>query len=231
MDDPNNRTNIPMGLDFNDFMPGIQSSVNSNAPSNPNRPKVPESKDPEVIQNILKNAPNFKLLMSTRKTNLQKVSDTWDNATNKTETFEYLNESKDLGIVNDVVNFIFNKTPIKFMDLRSKEVVVIFPSIINLIKSKYDMYFKNGINAAWKILNYLGNVIINAKQKQILNGGNIEISLEDKIRVYDQIIERFHEILELDNVKLHFDGKPIDDLQIDKFASEVIQFLKKCRGG
>lgn len=233
MNDPNNRTNVPLGLDFNDFLPGGGGKdAPSGGPGKPNvrREKVPESKDPPIIEDVLKSAPNFRLLINTRKKNLTEVSNIWDNAKNKVETFEYLNDCKDLGIINDVVNFGFNKTPLKYMDMRSKEIVVIFPSIVNMCKSKYDMYFKNGILAAWKVLTYLEGVIVNAKQKQILNCGNIDIALEDKIRVYDTIIDYFHEIVELDNIHKHFEGKQIEGLDLSKFVSELTYFLKKCRG-
>lgn len=97
--DPNNRTNIPLGLDMNDFMPG-------GSPSNNNKPSgVPESKDPSIITEISKNAPNFNLLMKTRIKNLTNVSDIWDNARNKTDTFDYINDLNDLGIINDIINF------------------------------------------------------------------------------------------------------------------------------
>lgn len=231
MNDPNNRTNIPLGLDMNDFMGGQNSGSQSRQQSQKsNLPKVPESNDPPIIDKIMKNAPNFRLLISTRIKNLTGVSDTWDNARNKIDTFEYLRDINDLGIINDVVNFAFNKTRIEYMDMRSKEIVFALPAIIQLCSCKYDMYFKNGILAAWKILNYLQGVIISSKQKQILNQGNIDIALEDKIKIYDEIIEYFHQIIELDNIKKHLDGKPVEGLDLVRFVSELTYFFKKCRG-
>ena len=232
MNDPNGRTNMPLGLDMNEFMPrgnggGPAAANNYAQPS----VKVPESKDPPIIDDIFKNAPNFKLLMSTRIKNLSNVSDIWDNAKNKIDTFEYLNNSKDLGIINDVVNFSFIKTELKYMDMRSKEIAVLFPSIIAMCSSKYDMYFKNGILTAWKILQYLGSVIVSAKQSQLLNPGAIDIAKEDKIKVYDIIIRYFQEIMSLDNLQLHLSTKPIEGLDLQRFLSELNYFFKKCRGG
>ena len=226
MSDPNNRTNLPIGLDMNDFMPGGQSSNNNHPSSN----KIPESNDPPIIDSIFRNAPNFKLLMSTRSKNLKNISDIWDNARNKSESFEYINDLSDLGVINDVINFAFIKTDIKFMDVRSKEILIIFPSILKMCKSKYEWYFKNGILAAWKILKYLGNIIIQTKQSQLLNPGHIDISKEDKIKVYDNIIEYFQEIIQLDNFQSHLVSKNIDGLDLDRFTSELNYFLRKCRG-
>ena len=222
--DPNNRTNIPLGLDMNDFMPG-------GSPANNNRPSgVPESKDPSIINDISKNAPNFNLLMKTRIKNLTNVSDIWDNARNKSGSFEYINDLNDLGIINDVINFSFIKTELKFMDVRSKEIAVLFPAILKMCNSKYHIYFKNGILTSWKILNYLSNVIIQAKQNQFLNPGSIDIAREDKIRVYDEIIRYFQEIIQLDNFEKHLTQKDIEGLDIDGFLSELNYFLRKCKG-
>ena len=234
MNDPNNKTNIPLGLNMNDFMPGgANSGGGESAGQQYKQPaeKVPESKDPPIIDDIYKMAPNFKLLISTRIKNLSNVSDIWDNAKNKIDTFEYLNNSKDLGIINDVVNFSFIKTELKFMDMRSKEIAIIFPSVIAMCSSKYDMYFKNGILAAWKILQYLGNVIVSAKQSQLLNPGAIDIAKEDKIRVYDTIINYFQQLMGLDNLQSHLVGRPIEGLDLQRFLSELNYFFKKCRGG
>jgi hypothetical protein len=218
MSDNNNKSNIPLGLNMNDFMPN--SSGNS----------IPESNDPKIINDVMKNAPNFKLLMSTRIKNLNNISEIWDNARNKTDSFDYINELGDLGVINDVLNFAFIKTELKYMDVRSKEIVILFPAIIKMCNSKYDWYFKNGILSAWKILNYLGSVIIQAKQSQLLNPGKIDISKEDKIKVYDKIIYYFQEIIKLDNFESHLISKNIDGLDLDRFISELNYFFRKCQG-
>ena len=191
---------------------------------------VPETNDPKIISEIMKNAPNFKLLMNTRIKNLNSTSDIWDNAKNKVDSFEYIDDLNDLGVINDVINFAFIKTELKYMDVRSKEILILFPAIMKMIKSKYAWHFKNGILTAWKILKYLGNVIVQAKQSQLLNPGMIDISKEEKIKVYDNIIQYFQEIVQLDNFQSYLVSKKIDGLDLDGFLSELNYFLKKCRG-
>jgi len=213
------KTSVPLGLNMNDFMPNSGSGSS-----------VPESNDPKIIEGVMKNAPNFKLLMSTRIKNLNKISDIWDNARNKTETFEFINNLGDLGIINDVLNFSLIKTELKYMDVRSKEILVLFPAIIKMCKSKYDWYFKNGILAAWKILNYLGSVIIQAKQAQLLNPGRSDPSREDKMKVYDAIINYFQEILRLDSFESHLTSKSIEGLDLQRFVTELNYFFKKTQG-
>ena len=220
MSDDNNKTNIPLGLNMNDFMPSSGSSSSS----------IPESNDPQIINNVMKNAPNFKLLMSTRIRNLNNISDIWDNARNKKDSFEYINDLGDLGVINDILNFALLKTEIKYMDVRSKEIVVLFPSIIKMCKSKYDWYFKNGVLSAWKILNYLGSVIIQAKQAFLLNPGIRDSSREEKMKVYDKIISYFQDLIELENFENHLESKKIEDLDLERFLTEVNYFFKKCQG-
>ena len=123
MSDSNNKTNLPIELDMNDFMPGGGGKSNNNAPSG-----IPESNDPKIIEDVFKNAPNFKLLMKTRIKNLN-ISDIWENAKNKSDSFEYINDLNDLGIINDVINFSFIKTELKYMDIRSKEILPKFGEI------------------------------------------------------------------------------------------------------
>ena len=224
MSDNNNKTNIPLGLNMNDFIP------NSNSSNTPNSNSIPESNDPPIIDNVMKNAPNFKLIMSTRIKNLNNISDIWDNARNKKDSFEYINDLGDLGIINDILNFAFIKTELKYMDVRSKEILVLFPAVIKMCKSKYDWYFKNGILTAWKILTYLGSVIIQAKQSQLLNPRMIDVSKEDKLRIYDQIISYFQEIIKLDNFESHLISKDIDGLDLDRFITELNYFFRKCQG-
>ena len=231
MKDLNNKTNIPLGLNINDFMPGGGNQASSSCEQYiPSKEKVPESKDPPIIDDIYKMGPNYKLLISTLIKNLSNVSYIWDNAKNKIDTFEYLNNSKDLGLINDVINFSFIKTELKYMDMRSKEIAIIFPSIVGMCSSKYDIYFKNQILAAWKILQYLGNVIINAKQSQLLNTGATDIAKEDKIKIYDININYFQQIIGLDNLQLHLSAKPIEGLDLQRILSELNYFFKKSRG-
>ena len=47
MSDNNNKTNIPLGLNMNDFIP------NSNSSNTPNSNSIPESNDPPIIDNVM----------------------------------------------------------------------------------------------------------------------------------------------------------------------------------
>ena len=72
--------------------------------------------------------------------------------------------------------------------------------------------------------------IVQAKQSQLLNPGMIDISKEEKIKVYDNIIQYFQEIVQLDNFQSYLVSKKIEGLDLDGFLSELNYFLRKCRG-
>ena len=116
------------------------------------------------------------------------------------------------------------------MDVRSKEVVLLFPVLIKMISSKYDIYFKNGILASWKILQYLNRVIIEAKKNQYFNPRNIDLQKEEKLKIYDEIINYFREIKNLDNIGkyLNKDSRTIG-FNIADFVYELDEFLIKCQ--
>ena len=175
MDDKNRKTNIPLGLNIEDFMPVspmnhlpkeiLTPSIRNESPEK-QKNIIPFDKDNKIIEGIFKDAPNYKVIINKRIKNLINIDKIWNDGRNKKETFELLLEIEDMDVINDIINFYFIKTELKHMDVRSKEIVIIFPVLIKMITSKYDIYFKNGILASWKILQYLKRVIIETKQNQ-----------------------------------------------------------------
>ena len=161
---------------------------------------IPFENDNKIIEGIFKNAPNYKILIHKRIKKLVNIEKIWKDGKNKKETFEYLLNEEDQDVINDVINFYFIKTELKYMDVRSKEIVLLFPVLIKMISSKYDIYFKNGILASWKILQYLNRVIIEAKKSQNLNPRDIDLEREAKIKIYDEIIDYYIKIKNLDNI-------------------------------
>ena len=175
MDDKNKKTNIPLGLNLEEFMPKSDSHAENSSPlvesPQENKNIIPFDNDNKIIEGIFKNAPNYKILIHKRIKKLVNIEQIWKDGRNKKETFEYLLNEEDQDVINDIINFYFIKTELKYMDVRSKEIVLLFPVLIKMISSKYDIYFKNGILASWKILQYLNRVIIEAKKTNILIQG------------------------------------------------------------
>ena len=234
MDDKNKKTNIPLGLNLEEFMPKSDSHAENSSPlvesPQENKNIIPFDNDNKIIEGIFKNAPNYKILIHKRIKKLVNFEQIWKDGKNKKETFEYLLNEEEKDVINDIINFYFIKTELKYMDVRSKEIVLLFPVLIKMISSKYDIYFKNGILASWKILQYLNRVIIEAKKSQYFNPRDIDLEKEAKIKIYDEIIDYYIKIKNLDNIGkyLNKDSRTVG-FNLADFIFELNEFLRECQ--
>ena len=232
MDNNYKKTNIPLGLNIEDFMPKnnipIQQSLNYMEPESEKREIIPFDNDRNIIDGLFENASNYKQLITKRIKKLYNIEQIWNDGKNKKETFEFLLQQEDQDVINDVINFCFIKTELKYMDVRSKEIVLLFPILIKMISSKYNIYFKNGILAAWKILKYLSRVIIEAKKSQYMNPRNIDLEKEAKLKIYNQIINYYKQIKNLDNIRIYpnKDSREVG-FNLADFILELNEFLKE----
>ena len=234
MDDKNKKTNIPLGLNLEEFLPKSDSPTENSSPRvkslQENKNIIPFDNDNKIIEGIFKNAPNYKILIHKRIKKLVNIEQIWQDGKNKKETFEYLLNEEDQDVINDIINFYFIKTELKYMDVRSKEIVLLFPVLIKMISSKYDIYFKNGILASWKILQYLNRVIIEAKKSQYFSPRDIDLEKEAKIKIYDEIIDYYIKIKNLDNIGkyLNKDSRTVG-FNLADFVYELDEFLRECQ--
>ena len=232
MDNNYKKTNIPLGLNIEDFMPKnnipIQQSLNHMEPESEKREIIPFDNDRNIIDGLFENASNYKQLITKRIKNLYNIEQIWNDGKNKKETFEFLLQQEDQDVINDVINFCFIKTELKYMDVRSKEIVLLFPILIKMISSKYNIYFKNGILAAWKILKYLSRVIIESKKSQYMNPRNIDLEKEAKLKIYNQIINYYKQIKNLDNIGIYLnkDSREVG-FNLADFILELNEFLRE----
>ena len=234
MDDKNNKTNIPIGLNIEDFIPKNpkpteKASDSTNDSYIEKKNIIPFDNDNKIIEGVFKDAPNYKIIINKRIKKLLNIEKIWNDGKNKKETFLLLLQTEELEVINDVINFYFIKTELKHMDVRSKEIVLLFPVLIKMISSKYDIYFKNGILASWKILQYLSRVIIETKKNQNINNRNIDLEKEAKIKIYDQIISYYNEIKNLDNIGKYLNKeRRLVGFNLADFVYELEQFLRSC---
>ena len=104
--------------------------------------------------------------------------------------------------------------------------IQIFPTILNMINCKYDVYFKTGVNTAWTILNLFGDPIIDAMKAPISRG--IDLNREEKINKYRVIIDYFKRIRESSYLKKNLKEKEIKNLDLKQFIGEVNFFINQC---
>ena len=110
------------------------------------------------------------------------------------------------------------------IQLKSDQVIRIFPLILTLSASKHDDYFKTGINAAWVVLKLFFDVIREAKNTPFVSG--VDLNREEKLRKYDLIIENFIKLRQLEMVNINLVKNSIKNLNIVQFIAELDHFLK-----
>ena len=135
--------------------------------------------------------------------------------------------SKDLGVVNDFFRYALIKKDLNKISLKSDMVIQIFPTILNMINCKYDVYFKTGINTAWTILNLFADPIIDSMKAPQLSGG-IDFNREEKISKYKIIIDYFKRLREIPTFQNNLKYKEIKNLNLKQFLGEVNFFINQC---
>ena len=213
------QTTIPLDLDLNNFIPKKEEQSSKT-----------EKNDIPIIEEVQKQNNQFCQILQSRIGKLKTINTVWNNNYNKSEAFGVMGELNDLGLSNDILNYAFIQTDLKNIDIRSDDLLILFPSIIKMINSKYDIYFKNGCLAAWNILKLYYNIIIQTKESIYYSPKGIDLNKEDKIKKYNIIIDYFHQLKNLPNINEHLrKGGIIEGLDLKQFIMEVDYFVKKCR--
>ena len=107
--------------------------------------------------------------------------------------------------------------------MNNDEVLKLFPTMLLLLESKYDNYFKTAFQSAFVILKLYQNIIIDAKTCAFVSG--VDLNREDKLKKYDKIIDFFYRIRISSKVAKNMNKY----LELQNFLSELDYFLKKCK--
>ena len=165
--------------------------------------------------------------MKKRIKGLEKISDSYKKG-NYEESMAEAGLSKDLGVVNDFFRYALIKKDLNKISLKSDMVIQIFPTILNMINCKYDVYFKTGINTAWTILNLFADPIIDSMKAPQLSGG-IDFNREEKISKYKIIVDYFKRLRESPTLQHNLKYKEIKNLNLKQFVGEVNFFINQCQ--
>lgn len=214
----NDGTIQPKGIDLNSFLP--------NDP--PKSQKISESQDKLIIEEVLEDCDNFKRVMNNRIGILKQIKHAWNN-NRKSEALSALQINKDIGSYNDFFHFAFLRTDLTRIGIKPDDAIVALPMIIDLVSSKYDYYFRNGILSTRIILKLFGEIIINTKQMQALERG-IDLNREEKIRKYDVIIDLLKKIRGLNTITSAINSsKQVEGVNVPQFVAELDYFFRKCQ--
>ena len=187
---------------------------------------IPDNKnDTDIIKDMMELDEQFVFIMKKRIKGLEKISDSYKKGKYE-ESMAEAGLSKDLGVVNDFFRYALIKKDLNKIFLKSDMAIQIFPTILNMVNCKYDVYFKTGINTAWTILNLFSDPIMDA-MKTPLSGG-IDLNREEKINKYKIIIDYFKKLRESTVLQNNLENNKIKNLNLKQFIGEVNFFINQC---
>ena len=207
-------------LDLNNLNLDSKNNINDCA-----APNINTKNDTAIINDMMELNDQFNFIMKKRIKGLEKISDSYKKG-NYEESMAEAGLSKDLGVVNDFFRYALIKKDLNKIAIKSDMAIQIFPTILNMINCKYDVYFKTGVNTAWTILNLFADPIIDA-MKTPLSGG-IDLNREEKINKYKVIIDYFKRLRESQTLQHNLKYKEIKNLNLNQFIGEVNFFINQC---
>ena len=196
--------------------------TNDNIYDNMNNNNIGNANDIPLIDEMSEKNEKFCQLMNKRINGLKIVASSC-RKNNTEDAIAEVGYLKDLGIANDYLNYSLIKKDIKLIYLNNDEVLKLFPTILLLLESKYDNYFKTAFQSAFVILKLYQNIIIDAKTCAFVSG--VDLNREEKLKKYDKIIDFFYRIRISSKVAKNMNKY----LELQNFLSELDYFLKKCK--
>ena len=100
--------------------------------------------DTAIINDMMELDQQFIKIMKNRINGLEKISESYKKG-NYEESMAEAGLSKDLGVVNDFFRYALIKKDLNKISLKSDMAIQIFPTILNMVNCKYDVYFKTGL--------------------------------------------------------------------------------------
>lgn len=207
----NDATVSPIGLDFKGYL-NNENSTNNDGP---------------IIDEALEDNNNFLRIMQKRDKDLKNLTANWQRG-NKSDVIQQIVSMNDIGIVNAFVLYAIIKTELKRIDITCSDANSLFPALIQLVESKNEQHFLNGVLSSWVLLRMFEEVITTTKQSQFMGAG-IDLNKEDKIRKYDKFINYISQIRNSNNFTAYFNkNTKLSGVDLNKYANEVDYFLRKC---
>lgn len=188
--------------------------------------KISSKNDVPIIKEIMELDSHFMALMKNRVNNLGSIVNSYQSG-RIDDSMIKISESKDLGVINDYFRYGLIKKDLNQINLTIDMALNIFPNIIQMVNSRYDIYFKTGINTAWTILNYFSDQIIQVLKTPVFNG--VDLNREEKIRKYKIIIDYFSKLRENPRVQNNLKYKEIKGLNLKQFMGELNFFINQCQ--
>ena len=185
---------------------------------------INETDDLVIMNEIKEKNEQFCSILKKRIKGLNNVVSYYNN-NYYNDAIEQIYLCKDLGVANDFFIYGIINQDLNSLNLNTDDVISMFPIILNLCESKYDIYFKTGINSAWVILKLYYDRIISSKKSKFSYG--VDLNREEKLKKYDKIFDYFYKLSNLDRINYNL-RKNIEGLNLIQFFSELDHFIKEC---
>ena len=199
-------------------------NINNNINDNNKRVFISERNDLNIINDVFEKNEQFCQIMKRRIKGLKNVVNFYNNKYYDIAINE-IYSCKDLGVANDFFIYSIIKKDLHSEYLTLDHIIKLFPIILNLCDSKYDIYFKTGINSAWIILKLFYDRITTAKKNNFSYG--VDLNREEKLKKYDIIFDYFYKLSNLDRLNYNL-RKNIEGLNLIQFFGELDYFIKEC---
>ena len=196
---------------------------------NEGKNEIPQSEDLPILQEINSQHDNMRRAITKRYNAIKTLSRKWSDS-NIPSTINELNIMKDTSITNDFLIYaIINRDDISKIPFPLESGSYIISHIQNLLRSKYDVYWKTACRAGIILLKIYMERIETTKQqyKMATPMGQTDPNLEEKMKASDEIIKLFKQIFNSKHLKAHF--KPGDNYETNvayAFYTDLEFFLR-----
>ena len=173
---------------------------------NDNKHGIPQSEDLPILQEINSQHDNMRRTITKRYNAIRTLSRRWADS-NIPSTIYELNIMKDTTVTNDFFIYaIINREDISKIPFPLESGPAIIPHIHNLLRSKFDVFWKTACKAGIIFLKiYMEKIeVIRQQYKTASPMGQTDIYLEEKMKASEEIIKLFKQIFHSKHLKAHF---------------------------
>ena len=215
-------SNQTLGVDFTQLLKD-QGGINEG------KNEIPQSEDLPILQEINSQHDSMRKAITKRYNAIKTLSRRWSDS-NIPSTINELNIMKDTSITNDFFIYaIINRDDISKIPFPLESGTYILSHIQNLLRSKYDVYWKTACRVGIIFLKiYMERIEMTKQQyKMATPMGQTDPFLEEKMKASDEIIKLFKQIFNSKHLKAHF--KPGDTYEKNvayAFYTDVEFFLR-----
>ena len=192
-------SNQTLGVDFTQLLQEHGGIKDTNQ-------AIPQSEDLPILQEINSQHDNMRRTITKRYNAIKTLSRRWADS-NIPSTIYELNIMKDTTVTNDFFIYaIINREDISKIPFPLESGPAIIPHIQNLLRSKFDVFWKTACKAGIIFLKiYMERIeVIRQQYRGASPMGQTDPLLEEKMKASDEIIKLFKQIFQSKHLKAHF---------------------------